>query len=194
MTEPGRRADRARTGWTVLAFAPSLAAGLIGATVWAFAPPDLPGTWPWPAALLVGVLLGLALLAAGAVLERTVPSFAYATARTERAVRALRLSPVAAIALALATSAGEELLFRGVLLDRIGLVGQALAFAVLHPAGRKGWSYPLFAFAAALALGALVVITGRIVPAMVAHTVVNGVGLWTTRRSLPPRDATRPRA
>ena len=86
------------------------------------------------------------------------------------------------MALALATSLGEEILFRGVLLDRIGLIGQAVLFGALHPAGRKGWSYPLFAAASGLALGGLVLVTGRLSAAVAAHVLVNAVGLLGLRR------------
>ncbi|MDR9391314.1 MAG: CPBP family intramembrane glutamic endopeptidase, partial [Trueperaceae bacterium] len=88
-----------------------------------------------------------------------------------------------AAALAVATSAGEEILFRGMLLPTLGLVPQALLFGLLHPAGRRGWSYPVFTALAGLAFGALVEASGRLTPAVLAHGVVNAAGLLRGARA-----------
>jgi len=170
----------------LLAFAPSLAFGLVGVVAWLLLRPDpTPRLQPLPS-LALGLAVGALLLAAAALLERTVPSFAWVSRTTERALRRLALPHGVAALLALATSVGEELLFRGVLLPTIGLVPQALLFGALHPAGRRGWSYPLFVAASGLLLGGLVVVTGRVAAAIVAHAVVNGVGLLRSSRSVPP--------
>lgn len=159
------------------AFAPSLVAGLVGAAVLAWRPwPFEPRVAPLPAAL-AGLAVGALLLAVGELLERNVPSFRWASRATDRVLARLGLSRPAASALAVATSLGEELLFRGVLLPTLGLVPQAVLFGLLHPAGRRGWSYPLYACGAALLLGATVLATGRLAPAVLAHLVVNAVGL-----------------
>ena len=171
----------------LLAFAPSLLAGLAGAVWWWAAPPDLTARQPLLPSLLAGVVLGAAMLGAAALLERTLPSFRYVSRMTERAVRRLDLPRPLAAAFALATSLGEEILFRGMLLHAIGLLPQALAFGAMHPAGRRGWSYPVFTALSGLALGALVLTTGRLSPAIAAHLVVNGVGLLRTARSSRPR-------
>lgn len=175
-------------GWaTALAFGPSLLAGLIGAIWWTLATPSWTPRVAALPAFAAGVATGLALLGVAELLERHLASFRYVTRRTERALRRLALPRGRAAALALATSLGEEILFRGVLLDLIGLLPQALAFGLAHPAGRRGWSYPLFAAASGLALGGLVLATGRLGPAVAAHLVINGVGLLRTARSAPPR-------
>lgn len=174
--------------WAIaLAFGPSLAAGLIGAIWWTLAAPSWTPRLPALPAWLAGVATGLAILGVAEVMERRLASFRYVTRRTERALRRLALPRGLAGALALATSLGEELLFRGMLLDLIGLVPQALAFGLAHPAGRRGWSYPLFAAASGLALGGLVLATGRLGPAVAAHLVINGIGLLRTARSARPR-------
>ncbi len=186
---------------TALAFGPSLLAGALAAVWWALDPPARTPAWPLLPALAAGLATGGALLAAAAWLERALPSFAWVSRQTERALARLAPSPGLAAVLALATSLGEEALFRGLLLERLGLIGQALAFGALHPAGRRGWSYPLFAALAGLALGALVQASGRVSAAVVAHLLVNAVGLLArgrgrrgratalrarTRRSGPP--------
>lgn len=173
------------TRWQAIgiAFAPSLAAGVAGAIWWTLRPPDLTARMDLLPSLAIGLALGAGLLAAATVLERRLPSFRYVTRLTERAVRRLRLPRPLAAFLALATSLGEEVLFRGMLLDALGLVPQALLFGLVHPAGRRGWSYPLFVALSGLALGALVLVTGRLLPAVAAHLVVNGVGLLQSARS-----------
>lgn len=170
---------------TWVAFGPSLAAGLAGAIWWALDPPSLtPTVALWPS-LALGAATGGLLLGAAWWLERNVPSFAWVARATERALARLSPSRTASALLAVGTSLGEELLFRGMLLDAVGLVPQALLFGALHPAGRRGWSYPLFVAASGLALGAVVVVTGRLAPAVLAHLIVNGVGLLSTPRSGP---------
>ncbi len=183
-----------RGGLAALAFAPSLILGALGAAWYFAAPPDRAAVWSWPATVAAGLAVGGAALAAGAALERRCPSFRRVSRRTERALRALRLSPATGLALAAATSLGEELLFRGVLLDRIGWVGQALLFGALHPAGRRGWAYPAFAVVIGLALGALVLASGRIEGAIAAHLLINATAFWTTRRSSARRDGAPPPA
>lgn len=191
----GRRRNGVR-GWirrhlAWAAFAPSLAAGLLGALLLAVRPfPYEPRMEPLPS-LLVGLGAGVALLGSAALLERTSSSFRWASRATERVLARLRLSAPAAGALAVSTSVGEELLFRGVLLPAVGLVPQALLFGLLHPAGRKGWSYPLYAAAAAVLLGGVVLITGRLLPAIVAHLVVNATGLSGRPGRKGPRNGKR---
>lgn len=166
-----------------LAFGPSLVLGLAGAVWWLLAPPDLTPRVGWAPSLAAGALLGAAMLLAAEGLERTLPSFRHVSRMTERALRRLGLPRPLALALAAASSLGEELLFRGVLMAQIGLVGQALLFGAMHPAGRRGWSYPVFVALSGLALGALVEATGRLSPAIAAHLVINATGLLRTARS-----------
>jgi membrane protease YdiL (CAAX protease family) len=170
----------------LLAFGPSLLGGVVGAVWWMASPPSLTPRLGLLSALAAGAATGGLLLAAAAWLERHLRSFAWVSRTTEQALARLGLPAPLAAVLAVGTSLGEELLFRGMLLDRFGLVAQALAFGALHPAGRRGWSYPVFVTAAGLALGGLVLVTGRISSAMAAHVVVNGVGLLARRGRLRP--------
>ena len=181
-----------RTTAVLLAFGPSLLGGVVGAVWWTLSPPALTPRVGLVPALAAGAATGGVLLAAAAWLERHLRSFAWVSRATERALARLALPTPLATGLAVATSLGEELLFRGMLLDRFGLLAQALAFGALHPAGRRGWSYPVFVTVAGLALGGLVLVTGRISSAMAAHLVVNGAGLLA-RRGRPPRPV-RPRS
>lgn len=177
-----RRPSRRALSW--LAFAPSLAAGVLGGALLVFRPfPYEPRLALLPS-LVLGLAAGGVLLGLAALLERTSSSFRWASRTTERALARLRLSEGASAALAVSTSLGEELLFRGVLLPAFGLVPQALLFGLLHPAGRRGWSYPLFAAGAGFLLGGVVIATGRLAPAIAAHLLVNAVGLWPRGRSV----------
>ncbi len=89
-----------------------------------------------------------------------------------------------AIYLALLTSFGEELLFRGALQPFAGLVLTSLLFGLLHM-GQKGlvsaWS--VWALIAGLLLGWLAEETGSLWPPIIAHFGVNTVSILSLRRA-----------
>jgi len=165
-----------------LLFAPSLVLGVLGG-VWVLLRP-----WPYsvdtgPAGqVLAGVLSAALLLGAAWLLERTVPSFRYASRLMESALRAVSLPAWTTLLLAAATAGAEELFFRGGLLPLVGVVPQALLFGLFHPVPRRAWAYPAFAAVAGLVFGGLTLATGSLLPAMVAHFAVNLQGLWEVRR------------
>jgi membrane protease YdiL (CAAX protease family) len=162
---------------------PSLLFGAAGAVWVAFAPPDLPGR-PAPSAIVAAAGFAAAALLLGArLLEATVPSFRWASRRLERALRELDLSPWAALLLAAATAAGEELFFRGGLMQLLGVWGQALVFGALHPISRRGWAYSVYAVAAGIVLGYATVLTGSLWTAILTHFAVNLHGMWSSRRA-----------
>jgi uncharacterized protein len=134
---------------------------------------------PW--LMVVGIAAGGALLAGAWLLERTLPSFRRTSQRLERLVRQLRLPRGGVLLAALVSGVSEELFFRGWLLPTVGLWGQALAFMLLHPAGRAGWSYTLYTGAAGLLFGALTLATGSLWPALIAHVGVNLHGFGSAR-------------
>ncbi len=173
MTSPLRRA---------LLFLPSLALGVLGG-VWLLLRP-----WPYAARIglgeqiLAGMFTALLLLGAAWLLERTLPSFRYASRLLESALRSVALPAWTALLLAAATAGAEELFFRGALMPLLGLVAQALLFGLFHPVPRRAWAYPAFAAVAGLTFGALTLTTGSLVPAVVAHFGINLQGLWEVRR------------
>ncbi|HEX4516779.1 MAG TPA: CPBP family intramembrane glutamic endopeptidase, partial [Polyangiaceae bacterium] len=76
--------------------------------------------------------------------------------------------------MAIASSIGEELFFRGFLSVTIGIWLSSLAFGLLHQvrgAGRFGWAGS--AFTMGLFLSLLYALTGQLVGCIVAHAIVN---------------------
>jgi membrane protease YdiL (CAAX protease family) len=93
------------------------------------------------------------------------------------------LHPLDALLLALLSSFGEELIFRGVLLPYAGLYGSSFIFGLLHLVPRKRmWVWSVWAVAAGLALGWLAVSTGGLMAPTLAHFGVNFVGLYALGR------------
>jgi hypothetical protein len=134
-----------------------------------------PGAGPVFSALL-GATLALAAIAATRML----------VARREwaRALHAELRPSVHGVAdgtlalLALASAAGEELFFRGLLTPLLGVVLSSLAFGVLHQVrGRARWAWAIWAFVMGLGFAAIFRMTGSLVGSVLAHFVVNLVNL-----------------
>jgi membrane protease YdiL (CAAX protease family) len=80
--------------------------------------------------------------------------------------------------LAMASGLGEELLFRGALQPRVGLVWASLLFGCVHFVPRREFlPWTIFAILAGFLFGALFAWTGNLIAPVVAHTIVNGVNL-----------------
>lgn len=91
---------------------------------------------------------------------------------------ALDLSLTGIVVLALLSSAGEELLFRGLLQPWMGLLPQALLFGLVHQLpGPSRWIWVTWAFVVGLALGGLFELTGSLLGPLAAHALVNGLNL-----------------
>jgi uncharacterized protein len=113
--------------------------------------------------------------------ERFVPSFRLAGGSLEGAVRQMNLTPLWAFALSLTSAIGEELLFRGFLLGlgerfvpvAFAVLIQGLLFAALHPAPRAAWAYPLWTGLIGAWFGIVTVLSGGVVPGILAHYLFN---------------------
>lgn len=82
------------------------------------------------------------------------------------------------VILALASSVGEELLFRGALLPWLGLVIQAVIFALLHIGpGKRFLPWTLSAFVLGAGFGALAQCTGNLGGPIAAHFMINFLNL-----------------
>ena len=126
-------------------------------------------------AAAVGVALGLLLVAVTRLLEGWGPieqlldGFANVLGR---------VTPLQAIVLALVSSIGEELLFRGALQPWLGLWATSAIFGVCHfPPDRQFLAWPIFAFAAGLGLGYTAEASTSLIAPIVAHFLVNWINL-----------------
>ena len=86
-------------------------------------------------------------------------------------------------AVALASSVGEEFLFRGVIQPELGLLWTSVLFAVVHvpvEAALRPW--PFFAFGMGLLLGGLYQWTGSLPAPIAVHFTLNWLNLiWLSR-------------
>jgi uncharacterized protein len=90
------------------------------------------------------------------------------------------------VVLALLSSAGEELLFRGLLQPWMGLLPQAVLFGLVHQMpGPSRWIWVSWALVVGLALGALFEVTGSLLGPIVAHALVNGLNLRFLKHHAP---------
>lgn len=89
-----------------------------------------------------------------------------------------------ALLLALASGIGEEVFFRGALQNALfggwlGVVLQAIVFTVLHPVpDRRAWAYVLFIFCGGLMFGTAYLLTGSLIPGILAHYLHNARGFY----------------
>lgn len=160
-----------------LPFLPSLLTGILGAAWLLYRPPDYSPRAAGLTLALTAAGLTLGLLGGAWALERTLPSFRYASGLLERALVRLKPSALEATLLAALTATAEELFFRGALQSLVGVWGQALVFGLLHPMPRRGWSYTLYAALSGLAFGYTALLTGSLWPGLVAHFLINLQGL-----------------
>ena len=133
-----------------------------------------------PPGILVGLGAGAALGAVLVALSRLGSRYAESVRRLEAGLRSL-LGPMTRLEVviaALASSIGEEFLFRGAMQPLIGLWPTALIFGVLHRGPNRLFAiWPILAALAGLLLGVLVEWSGSVWPAVVAHALINGLNL-----------------
>lgn len=91
---------------------------------------------------------------------------------------ARELGTVAIVGLAIASSAGEEILFRGLAQPYLGLFAQAAFFGVLHQMpGPSRWVWASWAFLVGFGFGVIFQLTGSLAGPLLAHALVNGLNL-----------------
>ncbi|HEU4733046.1 MAG TPA: CPBP family intramembrane glutamic endopeptidase [Kofleriaceae bacterium] len=132
--------------------------------------------WPLLAGPVAGVAVGLGVVALTRLATRW---FAWAQ-HLHTSFHDL-LGPLTGreiVILALASSIGEELLFRGALLPWLGPWWQAVVFALLHVGpGRRFLPWTLSAFVLGVAFGWLAVWTTNLGAPIAAHFVINFLNL-----------------
>lgn len=88
--------------------------------------------------------------------------------------------------LAAASALGEEVLFRGAMLDAWGLWVSSVVFALLHiPPRRSLWPWTVSALVMGLGFGLMTMITGNLGAAVAAHFVINLQNLTYITRQRP---------
>ena len=131
---------------------------------------------------VLGLVLGLAVVGGFRVLERYMTWLPRLHAEFRSLFGQPRTSEL--LLLAAASAIGEEILFRGAMLDAWGPWLSSLVFALLHvPPRRELWPWTVSAGLLGLALAGLTLWTGNLGAAIVAHFVINGINLaYVTRR------------
>jgi len=93
------------------------------------------------------------------------------------------LTTVDILILAVASSVGEEVLFRGALLPATGIWFSSLVFSLLHiPPRLRDWPWTASAFAAGLLFALLFQWSGDLTGPVIAHFTVNFLNLRHLRR------------
>ena len=136
---------------------------------------------------LLGVALGLGVVRLFRILDRRYP-WMWELHREFRELLG-RPSVREIVVLAAASSIGEEVLFRGAMLDAWGVWWSSLVFAGLHVGPRPSFlPWTLSSLVLGLALAWLTLWTGNLGAAVAAHFVINLLNLYYITRT-PPRRA-----
>jgi membrane protease YdiL (CAAX protease family) len=178
--------NRPRLLLVAAVFYPLLAAG---ALAWSAArtgrmlPPGLTEGRPLASLLLGAALAAAVLWVSGWLMRRPGP-----VRRLGRTLAA-HVGPVSAAeaaGIAGLSAVGEELLFRGTLQPAMGYIAASLLFGLAHFVPGRGWrAYPLFAGAMGFLFGGLVLATGNLLGAILAHGWINHVNLLRIARMRP---------
>ncbi|HEX4956292.1 MAG TPA: CPBP family intramembrane glutamic endopeptidase [Thermoanaerobaculia bacterium] len=135
----------------------------------------------WWRELPLGLAAGGVLLAAWEGMRRFLPAAVELEQRLAEVMAGLSRGDT--VVLGLISGFAEELFFRGAVQGAFGLTVATLLFALLHPGpGRSFFLWMVFAGAAGLLLGALVLWRGNLLAAMVAHATVNVINLGRLAR------------
>jgi uncharacterized protein len=140
------------------------------------------------ASLLLGLALAALLVASTRIAVQRF-SFAQQLHSDLRPV-ARDLTVPSVVVIALLSSLGEELFFRGFLTPRIGIFAQALIFGMAHQVrGPSRWVWVAWASLVGVCFGFLFVLTGSLLGPIAAHAAVNGYNLIFLRNHDPsPKD------
>ncbi len=137
--------------------------------------------WDPGRGLLWGVGVGAALAAAGQAATRFTAWGRRLQAVIGRLVGGIH--PADAVLLAALSAAAEELVFRGMLLPYVGLWVSSALFGLAHLVPREGlWPWSAWTAGAGLVLGWVALRTGGLLAPMIAHFLVNAVGLLLLSR------------
>lgn len=164
-----------------------LARGLVGEW-WAFPGPwDDPGPTPLSAAGF-GLALGLAGVGLSYLFEKSVAGVRHLGERFGMILAGVGAKE--ALLLALFSSIGEEVLFRGCLQSELGLVPATILFALVHIGPERvylWWTGSAFVFG--LGLGLLYDLQGGLLAPIVMHFVINAINITLLGRKAARKNA-----
>ena len=142
--------------------------------------------------LALGILAGLLLVALSRFAENHFESVAKLTRGFADMLGSFSVRD--SLVVALASSIGEEIFFRGFLQGWLGIWWASALFALLHIGpDRRFASWPILAFMASLIFGGLLEHTGTVLAPIVAHGLVNFVNLRHIQSSNDGMDSESPR-
>lgn len=140
-------------------------------------------SWSAAAADLRGALIGLAVALALVGLMRVLGRFGVLSDVEDVLSELLGRTTVGqAFLIALTSSVGEEIFFRGWLQNAIGLWWASAIFGAVHLYGKRLWYYPLIAGALGLGLGVLYDWTGGLAAPTACHFAINFLNLLQLSR------------
>lgn len=147
-----------------------------------------------PSALAADVLwglgIGVALLAGWWLTAKAIPGVRRLEDQLASVLVGIDRSE--AVALALISGFAEELFFRGAMQQSWGYWPTVVVFGILHTGpGRSFLWWTAFALGAGALFGWMVLERGTLLPAVLAHMVVNGVNLWRLASRESEVDAAR---
>lgn len=126
----------------------------------------------WPLALAVTASMVLAVHLLSRLGHDTLPSLRHGARDIQRLLG--NLGPFQMLAVALTSGIGEEILFRGWLMNETGLWISSVIFGVVHVPPTRQWPYwPFFAFVIGAALGWLYLWSGSLVFPVLLHAGIN---------------------
>lgn len=96
------------------------------------------------------------------------------------------------VILVLLVGAGEEIFFRGVLQEEIGLLAASVIFGILHGPARSLWPLAIWATLMGALLGVLYETTANLAVPVMAHAIYDGVAIWYLKVTVPPDEREQP--
>ena len=190
-----RHRERIAAGWIVLAYGSLAALGAALALAFGRDPLVVPVRLGLTGATSILASLALGVLVAGMTIALTravVPRAAWGRELHAHLRPVVRTSDDSTLLLlAIASSIGEELFFRGFLTQIVGVVLSSVAFGLLHQVrGRARWVWAAWAAVTGALFSGIFELSGHLAGPIAAHAAIN----WANLRYLRDTDpAPKPR-